>query len=123
MATSPENTEPEPTENLPVPINPTLTRVEEVTTVDLQVDALQRRLEQSEDQRKEERFLWFMATGLLLVTLIFSGAGTAAGSFAALIYVAMALVLSRRWGFEDLWESLHAAKNLLGFKNGGTGEN
>ena len=98
-----------------------LTRAGEATVVDLQVDALQRRLEESEDQRKEERFLWFMLSGLLLVTLIFSGAGTAAGSFSALIYVAMALVLSRRWGFEDLWGALHAAKELIGFK-GGKGE-
>lgn len=116
MRTSPENTVQEQTENLPVEISPPLTRAGDVTTTDLQVDALQRRLEQSEDQRKEERFLWFMLSGLLLVTLIFSGAGAAAGSFSALIYVAMALVLSRRWGFEDLWGALHAAKELIGFK-------
>lgn len=119
MGKSPKNTKPESLdveapegENLPA----VFTRAGEVTVVDLQVDALQRRLEQSEDQRKEERFLWFMVCGLLMVSLIFNAAGTAAGGFASLIYVAMALVLSRRWGFEDLWSSLHAAKELIGFK-------
>lgn len=116
MGTSPKNTKPASPKAQKANLPAVLTRAGEVTVVDLQVDALQRRLEQSEDQRKEERFLWFMLSGLLLVTLIFSAAGTAAGSFSALIYVAMALVLSRRWGFEDLWGALHAAKELIGFK-------
>lgn len=116
MGISPKNTKPALPEAEKAGVPAVLTRAGDVTVVDLQVDALQRRLEQSEDQRKEERFLWFMLSGLLLVTLVFSGAGTAAGSFAALIYVAMALVLSRRWGFEDLWGALHAAKELIGFK-------
>lgn len=118
MGTSPKNTKPEPLEKPPVPIKTgDLTRAREVTVVDLQVDSLQTKLEQSEDQRKEERFLWFMLSGVLLVSLIYSSAGVAAGSFVALIFVAMALVLSRRWGFDDLWEALHAAKQLIGFKN------
>ncbi|OYX49117.1 MAG: hypothetical protein B7Y97_09640 [Sphingomonas sp. 32-66-10] len=56
---------------------------------------------------------------MLLVSLIYAGVGVAAGSFAGIIYVAMALVLSRRWGFDDLLGALHAAKELFGPKNGG----
>ncbi len=122
MGISQKNTAPASAETSEANLPAVLTRVGEVTVVDLQVDALQRRLEQSEDQRKEERFLWFMLSGLLLVTLIFSGAGAGAGTFASLIYVGMAFVLSKRWGFDDLQSSLYDAKNLLGLKQTGGDE-
>jgi hypothetical protein len=40
-------------------------------------------------------------------------AGTTAGLVVSLMYIALALVLSKRWGFEDLWEALYHAKRLL----------
>ena len=90
-----------------------LIRVPEPSPNDLQVDSLQKRLTRSEDQRLEERFLWFAFSGSVFVVLTFMAAGAAAGAVISLLFVAMVLVLSRRWGFEDLWEALHAAKGLL----------
>jgi hypothetical protein len=96
-----------------------LRKVAQPTVLDAQVTALEKRLVESEDGRKEERFLWFTVTGLLLVSFIFVGAGTAAGSFGALIYTAMLLVLSKRWGVEGVWEALYAARDLIGTKKEG----
>jgi hypothetical protein len=90
-----------------------LIRAGEPTASDLQVDNLSKRLTKSEDQRLEERFLWFAFSGSLFLVLTFMAAGAAAGAVISLLFVAMLLVLSRRWGFEDLWEALHAARNLL----------
>ena len=58
-------------------------------------------------------------SGALFLVLTFMAAGAAAGAVISLIYLAMLLVLSRRWGFEDLWEALHAAKGLLPGDKGG----
>lgn len=113
MTTLPTNTEGELPIERSLTGGQTLSRIENVTPVDLQVEELQGRLEKSEDARKEERFLWFCVSRTLLVSLIFVGAGVAAGSFASFIFLAMILVLSRRWGFDDLWEALNDAKRLL----------
>ncbi len=94
-----------------------IARVEEPRPNDVQVDSLQRKLTRSEDQRLEERFLWFAFSGSLFVVLSFMAAGLVAGGVVSLLFVAMLLVLSRRWGFEDLWEALYAAKGLLSKKD------
>lgn len=90
-----------------------LTKVPEPSLVDDQIAVLQGELVTEKDDRKQERFLWFAACGLLFMVLSFMAAGSLAGSIVALIYVALLLVLSRVWGFEGLWEALHAAKGLL----------
>lgn len=93
-----------------------LVKIGQAQPIDIQVDNLQRRLTKSEDQRLEERFLWFAFSGSLFLVLTFLAAGVAAGGVMTTLFVAMLLVLSRRWGFEDLWEALHAARSLFSSK-------
>ncbi len=113
MTTSSKNTDAEQLTNPPVIHQGSLAKVAEPTVGDIQVGELQGKLAKSEDDRKEERFLWFMVSGALFVLLSFMAGGAAAGGVISLIYIGMLLVLSRRWGFEDLWEALYAAKSLL----------
>jgi hypothetical protein len=98
--------------------NKSLVQVSDPTPSDLQVESLQKRLTRAQDELLEERFLWFAFSGTLFLVLTFMAAGAVAGGVVALLFIAMLLVLSRRWGFEDLWEALHAASNLLK-KDGG----
>lgn len=95
-----------------ITLNRSLQQVPNPTVLDAQVSALETRLVESEDARKEERFIWFMVCGLLLNTIIYTVSGVA-GGFASIIYLALALVLSKRWGFEGLWEALYAARELV----------
>jgi hypothetical protein len=74
---------------------------------------LQGQLVGEQNARKEERFLWFVGCGLLLIIISFQDAGVAGGSVVSLVYLALILVLSRKWGFEELWEALYAARDLL----------
>ena len=99
--------------NLPAAHVGSLVKVETPSIVDGQIATLQAQLVESHDQRKEERFLWFAACGLLFLVLSFMAAGAAAGTIVSIIYVALLLVLSKRWGFEGLWEALHEARRLI----------
>jgi len=51
--------------------------------------------------------------GALAIALIFVAAGVTAGTLLTLVYLAMLLVLSRKWGFEPFWEALYAARDLV----------
>ncbi|WP_430416730.1 hypothetical protein [Parasphingorhabdus sp.] len=105
--------------DLPVKESKSLVQVLEPSSTDIQVSQLQGRLEKAEDSKKEERFLWFMFSGLLVDILAFIAAGTTAGSLVFVIYVTMAVVLSRRWGFEDLWGTLYDVKKLFSKETSG----
>lgn len=120
MMQSSKNTAPASAEVQSLPAKH-LTQISEPSAVDLQVATLQDRLEASEDCRKEERFLWFSFSGALLVSLIFVAAGRVAGVLLALIYFALLIVLSRKWGFEAFWEAMFLARKLIK-GDGGKGE-
>lgn len=89
-----------------------LSKIDSPTVTDLQVEALQDRLVQLEDERKEERFLWFAVCGALFIVLAFA-VSVPAGSVLTVIYLALLLVYSRKWGVEAFWEAMHDARNLF----------
>lgn len=47
---------------------------------------------------------------------------SAAGTVLTPIYLALLLVLSRKWGFEAFWEAMYEAKHLLSPKKNGEDE-
>lgn len=92
---------------------PSIVRTGVPTKRDEQVGTLQTRLDRLEDDRLEERFIWFAVCGLFFNVIAYMAAGGVAGGFVSLIYVALLLVLSKKWGFEGLWEALYQARDLL----------
>lgn len=119
MTQSLESTEPVASE--PATDKPHLAKVAEPSVADLQVQALQDRLVESEDHRKEERFLWFAFSGALVLVIAYA-LSTAAGVVLTPIYLALLLVLSRKWGFEAFWEAMYEAKRLVSSKKNGEEE-
>lgn len=101
---------------LPVTVHPApLVRIDEQPSLESsQIATLQGQLVEEQDERKEERFLWFAACGLLFDVITFMGAGAGAGSVVTLVYVALLMILSKRWGFEGFAEALYDAKKLVG---------
>ena len=123
MKPSSKNTGSEPPTNLPAVVpSGHLARGEEPSLVNSQIATLQGQLVEEQDARKEERFLWFAVTGLLFDVITFMAAGAVAGAFVSMVYLALLLVLSKRWGFEDLWEALYAARDLIGNQKDGAEE-
>lgn len=89
-----------------------IVRTGEPTKRDEQVSVLERQIQSLQDDKLQERFLWYMASGALLLVISF-GIHAGAGAVLAPIYLASLLVLSRQWGFEGLWEALYDARKLL----------
>jgi hypothetical protein len=48
--------------------------------------------------------------------MTFMASGALAGSFTAVIYVALLLFFSRRWGLSEFWEAVYVAHHLFGKK-------
>jgi hypothetical protein len=80
----------------------------------VQIAQLQEQIVTLEANRKEERFGWLAATGLLFTVVSFMAAGVMAGSFVALMYLALLLFFSKRWGLAEFWESVIFANRIIG---------
>lgn len=100
-------------------VNTSLTRVDQPTASDIQVAQLQEQIVTLEANRKEERFGWIAVSGLLFTVIAFMAAGVTAGLFVALIYLALLLFFSKRWGLAEFWESLIFANRVIGKKREG----
>lgn len=107
MPTFSENTETESTRL------PTIIQAGEPTVRDELVGSLQTRLDRSEDDRLQERFLWFGFSGFLFDLVAFMAAGVTAGVLFFVVLLAALIVLSKQWRFEGLWEALVAVKALF----------
>lgn len=90
-----------------------LTRVSAPSAKDTQVAQLQVDLVSEKDARRQERFGWFAACGLLFMVLSFMAAGGICGSIVALVYLALLLVFSKMWGIEGVTEALHTAREFI----------
>ena len=96
--------------------NTSLIRIHEENPVDAQVAQLQGELVAEQANRKEERFGWIVAVGLLFTVLTFSAVGLAAGSVTTTVYVALLIFFSKRWGLTEFVESILLAHKLFGKK-------
>ena len=103
---------PVPTQNSPL-VNPTLTRVHP-TQPDLQVADLQNSLERERENRLEERWMWLAASGLLFVMLCFAAIDAVAGGVCLIVYLSVLIVLGKRWGIDNVLETLAAVHKIFG---------
>lgn len=99
----------------PAPVNRNLTPLGPInppTPLEAQISELQQELEAEREGREHDKFYSAMAIGALVVIIVFMSGNAAAGSFAALIYVAALILLGKRYGVEGVIEALETAKRF-----------
>jgi len=76
----------------------------EVSPIDNQVAKLEGDLEREIDQRKEERFIWFVSVMLIFDVFTFQGMETWTGPLViGIIQLIFIIVLGRRWQVDHIW--------------------